>query len=464
MTRQIAVSILLVTWTILIASGSIAYMTTRAVLLNQLDTRILERAAALPALAGLGVVPTGATDPNDRFLVRNDAGETIKSPPTAHGPSGETTVVDRKFVRIAGGQRLRTLTIRVTAADAAEGPLTVVYSGSAQRFDAVLNQLAMALAIGGLLAGMAAAWAAVWVARLSLKPLQGAASVIGTIDEAHLDRRIQIPQLPPELHPIAERLNEMLARLEQACARQRRFMAEASHELRTPVAALMTSIEVALRRPREADSLRSTLNHCLGDATMLRQLVDGLMRQARAERIDAGATNETFDLVPILLDCLSAAARIGSGRRICVTQDIPASLLITGDRDRFRSVVINLLSNAVEYNRDGGEVHLTCRVGDDLVIAVRDTGIGIPPESLGRIFETFYREPSVRESGEGHLGLGLSTVEAHLKVMGGRCEVSSDAGHGSTFTVHLPRTLLADQENSAVLAERSSFSHLHSLT
>src|SRR5206468_2225210 len=145
------------------------------------------------------------------------------------------------------------------------------------RFESLLNRLAWSLAGFGLGAGVVAAGIAVRVSKSALRPLSKTAEQIGTIDEARLDRRIDAIALPPELRPMAERLNEMLGRLETAFELRNRFLADASHELRTPVAALVTALDVTLRQPRTAEAYLRVLESCRGDAQQLRRLVERLM-------------------------------------------------------------------------------------------------------------------------------------------------------------------------------------------
>src|SRR2546421_2253430 len=126
---------------------------------------------------------------------------------------------------------------------------------------------------------------------------------MGAIDEQRLDRRIDIGSLPPELHPMANRLNEMLGRLEHAFALRNQFLADASHELRTPVAALTTALDVALNRPRDAEVYRRTLETCRGDALQLRRLVERLMEQVRSENFSHDEPAQDVDVAQLLREC-----------------------------------------------------------------------------------------------------------------------------------------------------------------
>ena len=439
MTRRIALAILAATWATLIVAGVVAYLLTRSVLLADLDEQIIARASALPrAVDAPTTAPLVPADPEDRYVMQNEFGQTLsRLAPTAPTPAMD--VLDRRFATLGDGERVRSITLRgATAA----GPVTIIYSRSAERFDRILFRLAMALATGGIAAGSAAAVAAVATARTALRPLRLAADAIGEIDESHLDRRINPSLLPSELHPVARRMNDMLERLEQAFVQRRRFLAEASHELRTPVAALVTTLDVALRRPRDAAFLTQTLSRCRSDATSLHRLVKALMEQVRGEASTASGTAESFDLVALIRTAADQAERLGADKAINVRTCLPDQLWIEAESWRLGSVLTNLLANAVEYNRPGGTVSVSCEANGEILIEIRDDGPGIPADVLPGIFEPFVRARTKKaDEGEPHLGLGLSLVQAHVRSMGGKCEVQSDAGVGTRFQIRLPGSL-----------------------
>lgn len=477
MARRIAAAILLTVWAILVAGGLAAYGVTRAVLLADLDATLTERAGAMARAAAEGeaVDPAVAhppAGPHDRYVVRDDVGNIFVS----GGGSEERTVAppqNASFSRLADGRRMRTVTVQVPSqqGDGAGRTITVIYSGPADQVARVLSRLALTLTVCGLAAGAAAAAVASGVSRAALRPLHAASDIVGGIDERKLDRRIDAASLPPELHPVASRLNEMLGRLERAFAQRKQFLADASHELRTPVAALVTTIEVALRRRRDADELTRTLETCLTDARHLKRLVHVLMEHARGEASAASHAEapEAVDAAELLSECADLAAAIGIPRDVRVERSLPAPMPFITQPQRLRSVVINLLSNAIEYNRAGGLVHITARVeAGALEVIVRDTGRGIAPEHVPHLFEPFYRVDGVRQkstrpqrTGEAgamteetpHLGLGLFLVDSHLKALGGRCNVQSQPGVGTTMSVMVPSSAADPVGNEA--AERS---------
>ncbi len=443
MTRRIALAILATTWISLIVTGVGIYLATRYALLTDLDETIVARAMALPEAAGTSGGSASAHE-DDRYVVRNAIGQTLGRPSTTSGPT-TPVILNRVFVTLADDRRLRTITLSVDAPAAAGRPVgvtTITYSSSAEHFDRLLNQLIIWLIVIALLAGVCAAAAAVYVSRYALRPLLKTAELIGEIDESKLDRRIDLTTLPPELGPMAQRLNEMLARMESAFDQRTRFLADASHELRTPIASLMTTIEVALRRPRDASALTEILDSCLSDTRAMRSLVERLMQQVRSELPSPIEATQSFDAVAFFNDCVGTVRRTHLDKEIELQCHLPAELHLHTEQDRLRGVVINLLSNAIEYTPAGGSVELSCEVNHELVIAVSDTGPGMAPELLEHLFEPFVRGDQPRGSACGHLGLGLSIVRGHVRALGGRCEVNSVLGAGTTFRISLPSLLI----------------------
>jgi signal transduction histidine kinase len=296
------------------------------------------------------------------------------------------------------------------------------------------------LAVSGIAAGAAAALVAIVVARRALKPLRDAASVVGTIDERRLDRRVDVAPLPPELQPTAATLNQMLATLEEAFERRRRFLADASHELRTPVAALAMTLEVALRRPRSEAELRQTAEHCLRDVNMLRELVERLLDQVRSEQYgDAGAA-ATITPADAVAKAIGVVAPLADRKGVRLHDTASVAGPLTTQPHRLHSILVNLISNAVEHHdRQGGNVWVMAEAaGDQAIFTVRDDGPGIPAEQQPHVFEPFYRGNASREAAGGHLGLGLFLVQSHTKALGGRCEMDSRLGEGTTFRVTVP--------------------------
>ena len=442
MTRRIALAILFTVWSMLIAGGFIAYFTTRSILLTNLDDSLASSALsrAVQERDSTSEPPLQIVRP-DRYVTQNELKQTLARPSTY--PFGlEPQVISARFSGFTD-QRLRTVTVKYFAVPVgprgAPRSFTTTISRSAVEFDAMMNRLSFTFALFGLVAGLLTAGVAVAVSKSALRPLAATAQQVGTIDEQHLDRRIDRSRLPSELVPMADRLNEMLARLQDAFALRTRFLADASHELRTPVASLVTTLDVALARPREADAYRRTLETCRADAHQLRHLVEQLMEQVRSQSPSPAEPAQLVDISTLLRECSDSVAPLAQEKQVTIVHRFTDHLSHVVPPRGFRSMVINLLGNAIEYNRPHGTVELFCSCnGHGLNLAVKDTGIGIAPEHLPHVFEPFYRADKARQQDAGHLGLGLSLVNSHIKAMSGTCQVSSEPGVGTDFQILLP--------------------------
>jgi signal transduction histidine kinase len=468
MTRRIALAILLIVWLSLLTAGISTYFITRTMLISDLDQTILGRVSSLPELERPAAILSLTPDTRDRFVIQNPQGNIISSSSTPGTGVPPPIILNAGFTRLSDGSRLRSLTIRAFARRQAPAdplvPVTVVYSAPADHVDALLSRLLISLGGFGLFAAAATAAVSKSVARVALRPLRDTADTLGAIDEKTLDRRIDVSKLPSELVPVASRLNDMLARLETAFTQRKQFLADASHELRTPVAALVTTLEVILKRPRDAQDYHRALESCLTDARLLQHLVVGLLDQVRAERFGS-----ELDLAPTAVSALlgqvaGMTGALASAKGIALHVDLPERLLLLTDEQKLRSIVTNLLSNAIEYAPAGGNVWLAAKllpleaqalpaqfvaalpeplartlVPRQLSIAVVDDGPGIPADHLPHLFEPFYRTDSARSDPHHHLGLGLALVRGYARSLGGDAQVRnrSDA-RGAEFLITFP--------------------------
>jgi signal transduction histidine kinase len=249
----------------------------------------------------------------------------------------------------------------------------------------------------------------------------------------------------------AAEIRRLNATLEETLDSQRRFVANASHELRTPVASLRAQLDVLRARPSERpDDVNAALDHMTHEAARMSALLADLLALAHA---DGGAplAAEPVNVEDLLLDVYREARPLASGIDFRVTFDdeAPQAPVVLGDRERLRQMFLNLVTNALRFTPDAGSVAIRCRADSQLVtIVVSDTGVGIAADVLPRIFERFYRADGsrAREQGLGGSGLGLSIAKWVADAHGGTIEATSTEGAGSTFTVRLPLGAAAPAE------------------
>jgi heavy metal sensor kinase len=273
-----------------------------------------------------------------------------------------------------------------------------------------------------------------------LAPLSRLSEAVSRITPKNFRLKLDPSRLPAELAPIAGRLAQTLQELERAFAREKQATADISHELRTPLSALLTTLEVSLRKPRSGDEYRATLSDCREVSRQLNRLVEQLLVLARMDAGTARVNRKPVE-VQVVADSVATLVRpLAEQQSVTLEVTAPAGLVAATDPDRLREILTNLLHNAVEYNRPGGSVEVRAEsAGGEVVVEVRDTGIGMSPEVQSHIFERFYRaDPSRQETGQ-HSGLGLAIVKETVGLLGGRIAVESAPGVGSTFRIWLPR-------------------------
>ena len=303
---------------------------------------------------------------------------------------------------------------------------------------AAMRRLALWLVAAGptvLLLGLAGGW---WVATRAIRPLEAISATAVKIAGGDLAQRINAADTDSELGRLAGVLNSTFARLEAAFAQQAQFTSDASHELRTPVSVILTQTQTALSRERPSSEHREALEACERAARRMRNLTESLLQLARLDAGQEPMKRERFDLARIARECVEMVRHLAAERSIRIQCDVPPTECL-GDHDRISQVVTNLLTNAIYFNRDQGEVRLSARAEADAVFfAVADTGQGIPAEGIPHLFERFYRAEKSRSRIQGRNGLGLAICKAIIDAHGGSIEVSSQPGVGSTFTVKLP--------------------------
>jgi heavy metal sensor kinase len=260
------------------------------------------------------------------------------------------------------------------------------------------------------------------------------------ISASNLAERLPLRGTQDELDQLSATLNEMIARLQQSFDHMSQFISNVSHELRTPLAAVRGSCEVALRGAGSREELRAVLVSNIEELDRLAGTVSNLLALARAEAGQVPLNRRRENLSELVRDAVESVRVLATERGIQMNCQADGEVLAEVDPEHILRLLINLLDNAIKYNRDHGKVDVTLDAADAwAVVSVRDTGPGISPEDMPRIFERFYRgqgEAAENASGTG-LGLGLArwVATAH----GGRIEVESQPGEGSVFRVWLPR-------------------------
>jgi heavy metal sensor kinase len=288
---------------------------------------------------------------------------------------------------------------------------------------------------------LAASGGGYWLSRRALTPIDRIIEDARSIGHYNLSRRLMAPRTGDELERLSETLNEMIARLEAAFQRITRFTADASHELRTPVAFIRTTAEVALLQPRTAAAYRTAIGDIYDETLRMTELIENLLALARADSGSSQLNLAPLDVrEPVNRACSRAVSR-ARDKKICFSAGLPErAVCVMGDSVALQRLCWILIDNAIKYTPTGGRVDVqVARSGSSAVVTVRDTGIGIAESEQGRIFERFYRSGNAHDRDSGGAGLGLSIARWIADVHHAQIEVESKPDAGSAFSVRFER-------------------------
>lgn len=316
--------------------------------------------------------------------------------------------------------------------------LIVQVARSLKPFDHELAELLFTFLLVGPFTLIAVVGSGYFLARRALAPVDQITETAKQITAERLSHRIRVINPNDELGALAETLNSMIERLEQSFTEMQRFTADAAHELRTPLAVMRSEAEVTLQAPRSPEEHRQTLENLLEEINRLSHISDQLLFLCRQ---DAG-------LHPVVREevCIEELIRDVTDNMQMVAQEKQIRLQVNGiqpgrirsNAQHLRRVLYNLLDNAIKYTEPNGEVTVTSAVDPQgLTIEVEDTGIGIPPEQISRVFERFYRVSPSRSETEG-TGLGLAICRSCIQVLQGSIRIESTVGNGTTVHITLP--------------------------
>lgn len=290
--------------------------------------------------------------------------------------------------------------------------------------------------LGVLSIGLLGGW---WSASRAIRSIAVMTHSAQEISAQNISKRLDVSETDDELGQLAVVLNETFDRIQAAFERQLRFTADASHELRTPVAVILANTDLALSRPRSAEDYREALEACRRAAQRMRSLIESLLSLARFDSGHPTLALGRVDLTQVVQDAAGLVKPLADQKRIQIQLSAgPAT--VEGDRDRLSEVITNLLANAIRYNREDGTVRIAVN-GDarQVRLTVTDQGIGIPAEHLPHIFERFYRVDKSRNRNDGGSGLGLAICRTIVEAHHGAISATSKTGEGTTFEVRLPR-------------------------
>lgn len=322
------------------------------------------------------------------------------------------------------------------------GPDEIAVIGTARQTIRLVNEQALEklkkyalIAVGGLfLVSLGVGWV---IAGRVLRPINRITDVANDIQATDLSRRIQLEGPPDDLKRLADTFDRMLERLEKAFAMQRGFIADASHELRNPLAIIKTNLDVVLADPRASDDeLRKTAAVVRRATERMSRIVDDLFALARLE--SRGAVRETVQLAPMAAEVMEEFKALAAQNYVALVSDL-SPVTVQGDEAALKRATANLVDNAIRYAPQGSDVTLGAGRRDGWAwLAVKDRGPGIPAEHHERVFDRFWRAERSSSHERAGSGLGLAIVREIARAHGGIVRLHSTPGVGSTFVIWIP--------------------------
>jgi two-component system OmpR family sensor kinase len=435
---------------ILLIFGAAVYILVNVILLNQVDTmlagvvRDITQVTKVNSVGELNLISLPPLDMTSNAYVQvwGQEGKIIATSPSIGAltkpldPAGleaGATIYEDSYL---GRAHLRVLSVPLKLGERTIGSLQV--GASLTVVDATQGNLLSMMAIIAVVAVLMAGLGSWVVLGRALSPLEAITETVDQINRADdLSRRIpyQQEQTEDEIGNLVVSFNQTLERLESLFTSQQRFLADVSHELRTPLTVIKGNADL-MRRMKQADE--ESLSSIDQEAGRLTRLVGGLLMLAQAE-----SGKLTLVLKPVELDLLLTEVFtemcVLAGSKVHVHLNEIDQVMVNGDRDRLKQVLLNLVANAIQYTPQGGDVFLSMsRISDQARIIIRDTGPGIPSEDMPHIFDRFYRaEKSRTRSTTSGFGLGLSIAQWIVEHHGGQIKVESKEGKGTTFVIWL---------------------------
>ena len=319
-------------------------------------------------------------------------------------------------------------TTMVEATD--EGLLTFTIKQAGNRF----NVWGIAGLVLMLFLGTGATWL---MAGKALKPLEELTHTIGEISGNDLSRRGEVRENQDEIGQLARSFNGMMDKVSASFERQKRFSASAAHELKTPLATIQVNLDVlGLEEKPPAVRMEKVLSIVRANTERMIRLVDDLFRLTAEKDSEMCETVQLEDMFTEILEDLSPQT---GEKQLSVSVQAMPEMKLTGNRVMLYRAMSNLIENAAKYSNERGSISISAETQDhQMIISIADTGIGIPEEELGRIFEPFYRVDQSRSRAIGGAGLGLALVKDIVETHGGRIEVESVYGSGTVFKLYFP--------------------------
>jgi len=375
--------------------------------------------------------------PLDRFIRIRDGKQTLfaSGEPENHGFD---PLAIPEMNPQPGARRFGNLLVHAAAFRDAHGNTYIIETGQSDLFArTVQNQLATSLFVGLPVLLLLAALAGYLLMRQALKPVEVMINAAENYTFNSPHNRLPLVGTEPRIEALGMALNRMLDRLDSAYSHVSRFSADAAHELRTPLTIIRGELELVAATARENPDVDQAVANALEEMTRLSGIVDSLITLSRMESLWGKRAHAPVDLSALALETIDQINLLADEKAITLSRPTGAPVIVAGDRERLKQVLVNLIDNAIKYTPHGGKVSVDVGAhGENGFFTVEDTGIGIDPAHQEKVFDRFYRVTPDR--GEHGAGLGLAIVKSICHAHGGAVDLRSVPGFGSVFRVEIP--------------------------
>lgn len=461
-TRRLIVSVLLTQLLLTGAVVALATYLTKWQLRNAFDSELHGRAMSVAALVRFSedqhprlifdstLAPPVDRERHDMYEIVGSDGRLIGQSPTWSDAVVSPGTADQSYWNAhLAGEQYRVIRLKDIPVLDSEGPevtqsttISVLYAASTEEIRERAWAVALLTCVGSLVLLAIATTTSVLMVRKGLTPLAVLADRAGKVSAQ--DWRLHAPDeahATAELAPLTAAMDRMLATLERAFTSQREFVTNAAHELKTPIAVLKSTLQLALQRPRTVDEYQHELRRALEDVARLETLTHSMLRLARAEQLQSGQRTDlqTVDLAASCESCAERWRPIANAKSVIIEVQSDGEPQVKGDPDDLDIIWNNLLDNAIRYSPTGGKVRMSiARKNGSAHIEVEDQGPGIREQDLQSIFNRFHRSDASRSRETGGYGLGLAISKAMVEAYGGSIDAKTRSGSGTTFYVKLP--------------------------
>jgi two-component system OmpR family sensor kinase len=440
---------------LVVLAGLLGPRVLRASLVHAIDEDLARRATA---------IGRAVTDPDDDTVDVGDLRDEVNSSPesiaqvldaggrvlaSSSGLQNRPLVPPPVLARLAAGpvslkQRLpgdagEPVRVRAEAVARPDGRYVVAVGSSLETTEAAVDRVRAGIGVGGLVVVLLASLGAWLLAGAALRPVERLRAAVAAVPPDQPGGALHVPRTRDELAALARTMNELLGRISRALERERRLIADASHELRSPLTVLRTELELANQPTRSRDELAESVSHAAREADRVARLADDLLFLARTDQGGPVVHPVRQPLQPVLAGAVSAAAGRAAAGGVRLDLEVDQRLAAPVDADRLRQAADNLLDNALRVAPPDSAVRVRAERRDGMVaVVVSDAGPGFPPDFLPHAFERFRRTDPARSRERGGAGLGLAIVEAIARGHRGRAEAVNLPDGGAEVRLLLP--------------------------